>query len=104
VTDYGIDGRGSIPSKGEIFVSSAASRPALGPIQPPIKWVHGKISTGVKLTTNLQLVPRSRIVELYLHTPIRVHGIMLNLLRTGTTLLYTGVKLDPWDRREERKL
>ena len=35
-TDYGLDGPGSNPSGDEIF---RPSRPALGPIQPPIIWV-----------------------------------------------------------------
>jgi hypothetical protein len=33
---------------------------------------------GVKLTTQLHLVPRSRTVELYLHSPTCLHGIMLH--------------------------
>jgi hypothetical protein len=40
VTGYGMDGRGSIPSRG-IFLYSTESRPALGPAQPPIQWVPG---------------------------------------------------------------
>jgi len=35
-TDYGMDGPGSNPGGDEIF---CPSRPALGPIQPPAKWV-----------------------------------------------------------------
>ena len=35
-TDYGLDGPGSNPGGDEIF---RPSRPALGPTQPPIKWV-----------------------------------------------------------------
>ena len=35
-TDYGLDGPGSNPGGDEIFRSS---RPALGPTQPPVKWV-----------------------------------------------------------------
>jgi len=38
VTDYGLEGPGSNPGGDEIFRSS---RPALGPTQPPIKWVPG---------------------------------------------------------------
>jgi hypothetical protein len=34
------------------------------------------------------LVPRSRKVELYLHSPIYLDGIVLNLLRTGKNLLF----------------
>ena len=37
-TDYGVDGPGSNPGGDEIFRSS---RPAVGPTQPPVKWVPG---------------------------------------------------------------
>jgi hypothetical protein len=48
-----------------------------------------KAAQGVKLTTYLCLVPRSRMVELYIHFPIRLHGVVLNYLSTGTTLIFT---------------
>ena len=37
-TDYGLDGPESKPRGDEIF---RLQRPALGPTQPPVKWVPG---------------------------------------------------------------
>jgi hypothetical protein len=47
-TGYGLDGRRSILGKGEIFLFSTASRAAQGSAQPPIQWVSGAVSPGVK--------------------------------------------------------
>jgi hypothetical protein len=39
---------------------------------------EGKSAKGVKLTTRHHLVPRLRVVELYIHSPILLHGLVLN--------------------------
>jgi hypothetical protein len=80
----GIAGRPGFDSRqGTIFIFSTASKQTLGPIQSHIQWVRwahpqGYSGRSVKLTTHLHLVPRSRMVELYLHSYVRLHGIVLN--------------------------
>jgi hypothetical protein len=75
VTGHGLDSRGQIPSRSKRFFSS--------PQHPDRLWVPLIVlSNGyqgllfweqsgrrVKLTTHLNLVPKSRMVELYLHSP-----------------------------------
>jgi hypothetical protein len=49
VSGYGLDDRGSILGRGKsIFPVASVSRPALGTTQPPIQWVLGVFSPGVK--------------------------------------------------------
>jgi hypothetical protein len=38
----------------------------------------GQSARGVKLNTDENLVPKSRMLELYLLFPIRLHGMMSN--------------------------
>jgi hypothetical protein len=59
-------GRNSSPGGGKIFILSTSSRPVLWPTQSPIQWVPrallpGLGGRGVKVSTHLQLVPRSRM-------------------------------------------
>jgi hypothetical protein len=49
VSDCGLDGLGSIPDRDRgFFPLTSASRPALGPTQPPIQWVPGAPTPGGK--------------------------------------------------------
>jgi hypothetical protein len=85
VSDYGLDDRanGIRSLQGQsIFPLSSVSRPALGSTQPPVQWVSGVLSPGVKrgrgvtLTTHPHLVPRSWISRSYSSSPSkRFHGV-----------------------------
>jgi hypothetical protein len=68
--------RGSIPGGDErIFLLASVSRPALGSTQPPVQWVPGVLSAGVKrgrgvtLAIHHHLVPRSRMSRTYTSPP-----------------------------------
>jgi hypothetical protein len=78
-TGYGLDTRGSIPGKGKRFFST--------PQRPDMLWGSPSLllngyrrlsGRGLKLTTDVHLVLKSRIVDLYLHSPIRIYGTVLN--------------------------
>jgi hypothetical protein len=49
VSEDGLDDKGSIPGRGRGYFYASASRPALGPIQPPIQRVTGVPSPGRKV-------------------------------------------------------
>jgi len=53
-----------------VFLFSSASRPALGPTQPPTQWVPVAHSQrpGMKLTTHLLLMPKSKNAWSYTYT------------------------------------
>jgi hypothetical protein len=60
VMGYELNGRGLDPGRAMIFPFSTASRPALEPKNSPGEWQSFR---GVKLTTHLHIMPRSRRVE-----------------------------------------
>jgi hypothetical protein len=72
--NWAIDVRSPAEARG-FFPPSSVSRPALGPTQPPVQWVPGVLSPGVKpgrgvtLTTHPHLVPRSRMSRSYTSSP-----------------------------------
>jgi hypothetical protein len=74
--------------KQEIFRFSIAFRPALEPTQPPIQYVPGGYTGwSVKLATHLQVVPRLRMVEGYLHYSIHHQDIVLNFKTSMVTIM-----------------
>jgi hypothetical protein len=84
---YGLNDWGSrvrFPAGAGIFLFTTASRTALGPTQPPIQWVPGALSLGVKRPVREadHSPPSSAEVkeclELYLHSPIGLNGIVLS--------------------------
>jgi hypothetical protein len=92
-TGCGLDDRGvgvRVPVGSRVF--SMSSRPALGSTQPPVQWVPGLFprglsGRGVKLTTHLQLVPRSRKCG-FINSLPRTPSWRSAELSTGTALLY----------------
>jgi hypothetical protein len=83
---HGLDDGGSIPGRGNdrIFLFATASRPALGPTQPPIQWLPGALSLGIKrLGREAAHSPPStaEVMNAWSYTstlPIRLYGVVLN--------------------------
>jgi hypothetical protein len=71
---YGLDGRGSIPGKGKIFLLSSASRPVLAPTHPSVQWVPGVKRQGREAGHSL---PSSAEVN-NLQSRIRLNGMVIN--------------------------
>jgi hypothetical protein len=67
-----------------MFPFDIMSRPALESTQPPIQWVLGALSLGVKRPEREadHSLPSSaevkECVELYLHSPICPHGVVFS--------------------------
>jgi hypothetical protein len=83
-TCYGLQCRGSIPGRGKRFFCTPQR---LGRLWGPTILLYnrqlalypqGRRVRGVKLTTHLLLVPRSRMVELLFHFSIRLHNVVVN--------------------------
>jgi hypothetical protein len=90
-------GRSSSPGRVKNFLFSTSSRRALGSTQPPIQWVPGAILSGVKRSGreadhSLPVSAEVKKIWIYIftHSAIRLYGVMLNCLSTGTTLLLSS--------------
>jgi hypothetical protein len=97
-TGYGLDGRGvgsSSLGRGKIFLLSTSSRPVVGPIHPTIQWVPGSSFKGGKAARAWSWPLTSDYcggqenVELYIDSPIHLHGVLINYSSTGTILPFT---------------
>jgi hypothetical protein len=81
---YGLDGRGFESRQGLEFFFTTASGPALESTQPPIRWVQGALSLGVKLPGHEADHSPSSSAEVknawsYTSTPpICLHGVVLS--------------------------
>jgi hypothetical protein len=84
---YGLDDRGlGFDSRRGwgIFLFTTTSRTALGPTQPPIQWVPGALSLGVKRPRReANHIPPSsaEVTKAWSYTstpPIRLHGMVLS--------------------------
>jgi hypothetical protein len=81
---YGLDDQGSRVRFRGIFLFTTVSRTALGPTQPPIKWVPGALSLGVKRPgreADHSLPSSAEVKNAWSYTstpPIRLHGVVLS--------------------------
>jgi hypothetical protein len=75
---------------GQIFLSPSSST-VFGPTQFPIQFVPGESDRGVKLTTHLQLVQRSRIRGSIYALPQMYFCCSAELIRTVTCLPFVVV-------------
>jgi hypothetical protein len=90
---YGLDGQGPIPSWGKGIFST----PKWGPPSLQFNGYRGLFhwswsGWGMKLTTHLQPVMRSRMVQLYFHSSIHLHGMVLNNWAQGQLHFYLSTE------------
>jgi hypothetical protein len=76
---YGQHGRGSILDNDKMFLFSTVSRPTLGPTQPSVQWALSALKRQGRKSDHRHLVPRPRMVELCLCSPIHLQDVVLNL-------------------------
>jgi hypothetical protein len=82
--DYGLNERGSIPGRGKNFLSSPHLSDRLWGTSRLLcngyrrLFLCGYCGRSVKLNTHFHLVQRSRMLELYLHSTIRLHDMGLS--------------------------
>lgn len=63
----------------EMFLHFTVSKPSLRPTKTPVEWgteyfLEGELSG--RPLTHLRIVPISRKLELYLHSPVSLHGLV----------------------------
>jgi hypothetical protein len=79
--DYRLDMRDSIPGSSKNFFSSSSPPDQLWFLSSKRSWrtfLREENGWRVKLATHLHPVAKSRTIEMYLHIPIHLHGVMLN--------------------------
>jgi hypothetical protein len=81
-TGYGLESRGSVPGASFFFLHSVQTVSGAHQDSYPMDtwgdFLGGLSEWGLKLTTRLHLVSKSRMVELYFHSSIRLHAILFN--------------------------
>jgi hypothetical protein len=82
-TGYALDGLGSISGRRKSFLYSTVSTGAQGPTQPPIQRVPGIFPPGVKRKAYEADHSPPSVAEVQsggvnLHSPTRLHGVVLN--------------------------
>jgi hypothetical protein len=73
--------RGESSSPGSIknFLFSMSSRPALGPTQPPVQWIPGAVSSGVKQPgreADHSPATSARVKKIWIYTSIPPYSFM----------------------------
>jgi hypothetical protein len=72
-----------IPGRGDFLLfhsvqTGSGAHPASYSMGNRGSFLGDKAAVGMKLTTHLHLVVRLRMTEIYLHSPLRFHGVVLN--------------------------